>query len=126
VFETAQDTVLDGSNAPYPWPYVEGVTVDEAANHLAFISRGLDGRLLPPQNGPIRLTLPWKCGFKSAKVPIKISFVEKRPSTFWEAIGPSEYGFWANVDPPSRIRAKRRSGFWGMTKECPHAILMVS
>jgi sulfoxide reductase catalytic subunit YedY len=120
---------MDGSNAPYyPWPYVEGVTIDEAANHLPFISRGLYGRLLPLKTGPIRLTLPWKCGFKSAKAPIKISFVEKRPSTFREAIGPSEYGFWANVDPPSRIRAgaKRRSGFWGMTKECPHAILMVS
>jgi methionine sulfoxide reductase catalytic subunit len=101
VFETAQDKVMDGLNAPfYPFPYIEGVTIDEAANDLAFISTGLYGKPLPPQNGgPIRLTLPWKYGFKSAKAPIKISFVEKRPSTFWEAIGPSEYGFWANVNP---------------------------
>jgi sulfoxide reductase catalytic subunit YedY len=101
VFETAQDKVMDGLNAPfYPWPYVEGVTIEEAANDLAFMSTGLYGKPLPPQNGgPIRLTLPWKYGFKSAKAPVKISFTDKRPSTFWESIGPSEYGFWANVNP---------------------------
>jgi sulfoxide reductase catalytic subunit YedY len=101
VFETAQDKTMGGLNAPYyPWPYVEGVTIDEAANDLAFISTGLHGKPLPPRNGgPIRLTLPWKYGFKSAKAPIRISFVEQRPSTFCEAIGPSEYGFWANVNP---------------------------
>lgn len=101
VFETAQDKVMGGLSAPfYPWPYVEGVTIDEAANDLAFISTGLYGKPLPPQNGgPLRLTLPWKYGFKSAKAIVKISFVEKRPATFWEAIGPSEYGFWANVNP---------------------------
>jgi sulfoxide reductase catalytic subunit YedY len=101
VFETAQDKVMSGLNTPfYPWPYVEGVTIDEAANDLAFISTGMYGKPLPPQNGgPIRLTLPWKYGFKSAKAIVKISFTEKRPETFWEAIGPAEYGFWANVNP---------------------------
>jgi sulfoxide reductase catalytic subunit YedY len=101
VFETTQDKVMSGLNAPfYPWPYVEGVTIDEAANDLAFISTGLYGKPLPPQNGgPIRLTLPWKYGFKSAKAIIKVTFTDKRPKTFWEAIGPSEYGFWANVNP---------------------------
>jgi sulfoxide reductase catalytic subunit YedY len=101
VFETAQDKVMSGLDAPfYPWPYMEGVTIDEAANDLAFISTGMYGKPLPPQNGgPIRLTLPWKYGFKSAKAVIRISFTEKRPTTFWEAIGPSEYGFWANVNP---------------------------
>jgi sulfoxide reductase catalytic subunit YedY len=101
VFETTQDKVMGGLSAPfYPWPYLEGVTIDEAANDLAFISTGLYGKPLPPQNGgPIRVTLPWKYGFKSAKAIVKVSFVEKRPSTFWEAIGPSEYGFWANVNP---------------------------
>lgn len=101
VFETAQDKVMGGLNAPfYPWPYVEGVTIDEAANDMAFISTGMYGKPLPPQNGgPIRLTLPWKYGFKSAKSIVKISFTDKRPSTFWEALGPSEYGFWANVNP---------------------------
>jgi sulfoxide reductase catalytic subunit YedY len=101
VFETAQDKVMSGLDAPfYPWPYMEGVTIDEAANDLAFISTGMYGKPLPPQNGgPIRLTLPWKYGFKSAKAIIRISFTEKRPTTFWESIGPSEYGFWANVNP---------------------------
>jgi sulfoxide reductase catalytic subunit YedY len=76
------------------------VTIDEAANDLAFISTGMYGKPLPPQNGgPIRLTLPWKYGFKSAKAIVRISFSEKRPATFWESIGPSEYGFWANVNP---------------------------
>jgi sulfoxide reductase catalytic subunit YedY len=101
VFETAQDKVMSGLDAPfYPWPYMEGVTIDEAANDLAFISTGMYGKPLPPQNGgPIRLTLPWKYGFKSAKAVVRISFTEKRPTTFWESIGPSEYGFWANVNP---------------------------
>ncbi len=101
VFETTQDKVMSGLNAPfYPWPYMEGVTIDEAANDLAFISTGLYGKSLPPQNGgPIRLTLPWKYGFKSAKSIVRISFTDKRPKTFWEAIGPAEYGFWANVNP---------------------------
>ena len=101
VFETAQDKVMSGLNAPfYPWPYVEGVTMEEAANDLTFISTGMYGKPLPAQNGgPIRLTLPWKYGFKSAKAIVKITFTDKRPKTFWESIGPSEYGFWANVNP---------------------------
>ena len=67
---------------------------------LAFISTGLYGKPLPPQNGgPIRLTLPWKYGFKSCKSLAKISFTDKRPKNFWQAIQPSEYGFWANVNP---------------------------
>ncbi len=101
VFETAQDKVMSGLSAPfYPWPYIEGVTIDEATNDLAFISTGLYGKPMPPQNGgPIRVTLPWKYGFKSAKAIVKITFTDKRPTTFWEALGPSEYGFWANVNP---------------------------
>jgi sulfoxide reductase catalytic subunit YedY len=101
VFQTVEDKSMSGLGAPfYPWPYIEGVTIAEAANDLAFISTGLYGKPLPPQNGgPIRLTLPWKYGFKSAKAFIKVTFTEKRPTTFWESIGPSEYGFWANVNP---------------------------
>ncbi len=101
VFETAQDKVMSGLSAPfYPWPYTEGVTIDEASNDLAFISTGLYGKPMPPQNGgPIRVTIPWKYGFKSAKAIVKITFTDKRPTTFWEALGPSEYGFWANVNP---------------------------
>src|SRR6185312_14757344 len=83
-----------------PWTYIEGLTMAEAANELTFISTGLYGKPLPPQNGgPIRLTVPWKYGFKSAKALTKISFTDKRPMNFWQAIAPSEYGFWANVNP---------------------------
>lgn len=102
VFETLADKkTMPGLSAPwYPWPYTEALTIAEAANDLAFISTGLYGKPLPPQNGaPIRLTLPWKYGFKSAKSLVKISFTETRPKTFWEAIQPAEYGFWANVNP---------------------------
>ena len=84
----------------YPFPYVEALTIEEAGNELAFVSTGLYGKPMPPQNGgPIRLTLPWKYGFKSAKALVKVSFTEKRPTTFWESINPDEYGFWANVNP---------------------------
>ncbi len=101
VFETAQDPKMPGLQSPfYPWPYIEGLTLDEAANDLAFISTGMYGKSLPAQDGgPVRLTVPWKYGFKSAKALAKISFTEKRPVNFWQAIQPSEYGFWANVNP---------------------------
>jgi methionine sulfoxide reductase catalytic subunit len=101
VFETIQDKTMPGLGAPfYPFPYTEGVTMDEANNDLAFMVTGLYGKPVPPQNGgPIRLALPWKYGFKSAKAIIRISFTDQRPHTFWEAIQPSEYGFWANVNP---------------------------
>ncbi len=102
VFETAQDPkTMPGLDTPfYPWPYIEGVTMDEAANDLAFIVTGMYGKPLPPQDGgPIRLVLPWKYGFKSAKALAKITFSDKRPMNFWQAIAPSEYGFWANVNP---------------------------
>jgi methionine sulfoxide reductase catalytic subunit len=101
VFETLQDKSMPGLRSPfYPWPYIEGLAIDEAANDLAFISTGLYGKPLPPQNGgPIRLTLPWKYGFKSCKALAKVSFTDQRPVNFWQAIQPSEYGFWANVNP---------------------------
>ncbi|MFI4980965.1 MAG: protein-methionine-sulfoxide reductase catalytic subunit MsrP [Nevskiales bacterium] len=101
VFETAQDKSMPGLRSPfYQWPYIEGLAIDEAANDVAFISTGLYGKPLPPQNGgPIRLTVPWKYGFKSAKALVKISFADKQPVNFWQAIQPQEYGFWANVNP---------------------------
>ena len=84
----------------YPWPYVEGVTVAEAANELAFIATGLYGKPIPPQNGaPLRLVLPWKYGFKSIKSIARITLTDQRPVSFWESIQASEYGFWANVNP---------------------------
>jgi sulfoxide reductase catalytic subunit YedY len=101
VFQTIQDKAMPGLDAPYyPWPYTEGLTMAEATTDLAFMVTGMYGKPLPPQDGgPIRVALPWKYGFKSAKAIIKISFTDKRPHTFWEAIQPSEYGFWANVNP---------------------------
>ncbi len=84
----------------YPWPYLEGVTMAEARNELAFMVVGMYGKQLPPQNGaPLRVALPWKYGFKSAKSIVKIEFTDKRPTVFWEALQDSEYGFWANVNP---------------------------
>lgn len=84
----------------YPWPYVEGLTIDEAANELAFIGTGLYGKPMPKQNGaPLRLVLPWKYGFKSAKGIVRMTLSEERPVSFWQEIQASEYGFWANVNP---------------------------
>ncbi len=101
MFETAQDKTMRGLNAPfYPWPYTEGLAMDEAANDMAFMVTGMYGKPVPPQNGgPLRIALPWKYGFKSAKSIVKITFTDKKPTTFWEGIGPGEYGFWANVNP---------------------------
>lgn len=84
----------------YPWPYVEGVTLPEATNELAFIATGAYGKPLPKQNGaPLRLALPWKYGFKSSKGLVRFTFTDKRPISFWEQILGREYGFWANVNP---------------------------
>lgn len=102
VFTTLADSnIMPGLGQRfYPWPYTEGVTIEEAANELAFISVGMYGKTLPPQNGaPLRLTLPWKYGFKSAKSIVRITLTDKRPTSFWESLQDSEYGFWANVNP---------------------------
>ncbi|MGO8865490.1 MAG: protein-methionine-sulfoxide reductase catalytic subunit MsrP [Alphaproteobacteria bacterium] len=99
-------TFQDPGTAPgqrefwYPWPYVEGLTMAEATNELAFIATGLYGKPIPKQDGaPLRLVTPWKYGFKSIKAIVRLSFSDKRPKTFWETIAPEEYGFWANVNP---------------------------
>ena len=84
----------------YPWPYVEGVTMEEATTDLAFIVTGMYGKPAPAQNGaPLRLALPWKYGFKSIKSITRFTFTDKRPKSFWEVVQGSEYGFWANVNP---------------------------
>lgn len=83
-----------------PWPYVEGLTINEAMNDLAFLAVGQYGSPLTVQSGaPIRLLLPWKYGFKSIKSITHISFVTQQPLNWWQAINPNEYGFWANVNP---------------------------
>lgn len=84
----------------YPWPYTEGLAMDEAMSDLTFIATGLYGKPIPRQNGaPLRLVAPWKYGFKNVKSIVSIEFTDKRPVSFWEKLQSSEYGFWANVNP---------------------------
>ncbi len=99
-------TLLDKSRMPgqerrvLHWPYVEGLRIDEAMNDLPLMAVGLYGDVLPNQNGaPIRLVVPWKYGFKSIKSIVKIRFTETQPKTTWNVTGPSEYGFYSNVNP---------------------------
>jgi methionine sulfoxide reductase catalytic subunit len=100
------ETFLNARVAPgqkqfwYPWPYIEGVTLPEATNELAFLVTGMYGKPVPRQDGaPLRLVLPWKYGFKSVKSIVKFTFTDKQPVSFWEALQANEYGFWANVNP---------------------------
>ena len=100
------ETFLDPKVAPgqhqpwYPWPYVEGLSMAEATNDLAFIATGAYGHPMAKQHGaPLRLAVPWKYGFKSIKSIVRFSFVEERPKGMWEALQAAEYGFWANVNP---------------------------
>lgn len=84
----------------YPWPYFEGLRLDEAMNPLALVVTGLYGKPLPAQNGaPIRLITPWKYGYKSIKSIVRIEFVKSQPPTFWNQVASSEYGFYSNVNP---------------------------
>ena len=95
-----------------PWPYVEGLTIKEAMNELAFLATGIYGHPLPKQHGaPIRLVVPWKYGFKNIKSIVKIELVNYRPATFWNTLQGLEYDFTANVDP--RIPHPR----WPQTQE---------
>jgi methionine sulfoxide reductase catalytic subunit len=90
----------EGFFTSYPWPYVEGITMAEAMNDLPLMVTGAYGKPLPNSMGaPLRLHLPWKYGFKSIKGIVRVSFTAERPVSFWETLGPSEYGFWANVNP---------------------------
>ena len=83
-----------------PWPYIEGLTMAEATNELAFLAIGAYGKPMPKQHGfPLRLAVPWKYGFKSIKSIVRFTFTDQRPKGFWEALQQSEYGFWANVNP---------------------------
>ena len=101
-FETLFDPEqMPGQKSPiYPWPYIEGLRMDEALHDLAILSTGIYGKPLAPQNGaPIRLVIPWKYGFKSIKSIVKIDLVDEMPTSLWMASSPSEYGFYANVNP---------------------------
>ncbi len=102
-----------GRYAGIDFPYVEGLRMDEAMNPLALLCVGMYGETLPPQDGaPVRMTLPWKYGFKSVKSLVKIKFQQKMPPTTWNRLASNEYGFYANVNPtvdhPRWSQAKER------------------
>lgn len=99
-------SIMDPDNLPgqnnrwYDWPYTEGLRLDEAMNNLTILATGIYGKQLLPANGaPLRLTVPWKYGFKSIKSIVKIDLVEKMPVSLWMKAGPKEYGFYSNVNP---------------------------
>jgi sulfoxide reductase catalytic subunit YedY len=102
------------------WPYVEGLRLDEAMHPLTILASGLYGETLPPQNGaPLKLVVPWKYGFKGLKSIVRIKLVEDQPPTTWNIAGPSEYGFYSNVNPNRdhprwSQKAERRIGEFGM------------
>ena len=101
-FETlVRPSEMRGQNGgSIQWPYREGLRLDEAMHPLAFMATGLYGKPLPNQSGaPIRLVVPWKYGFKSAKALVRISLTETQPVTTWNTLAANEYGFYANVNP---------------------------
>lgn len=124
-------TFYDPDSAPgqrggsIDWPYVEGLTIEEARNPLSLLATGIYGKPIPNQNGaPIRLVVPWKYGFKGIKSIVKIEFTSKRPLNTWQALQPREYGFYANVNPevdhPRWSQASERiigSGFFSSRKD---------
>ena len=102
VFQTFMDPKIASGQRQswYPWPYTDGLTIEEATNELAFMATGLYGKPMPKQNGaPIRFITPWKYGFKQVKSVVRVEFTDKRPVGYWEKLQASEYGFWANVNP---------------------------
>ncbi|MDA0748389.1 MAG: protein-methionine-sulfoxide reductase catalytic subunit MsrP [bacterium] len=88
------------NNPQWPWPYVEGLRMEEAMNELSLLATGIYGHALPNQHGaPVRLVVPWKYGFKNIKSIVRIEFTDTAPVTFWNTLVPAEYGFVANVEP---------------------------
>ncbi|WP_299653140.1 protein-methionine-sulfoxide reductase catalytic subunit MsrP [uncultured Jannaschia sp.] len=122
-FETALlPDVMEGVQFPVlDWPYTEGLRLDEAMHPLTIMATGIYGRQIPNQNGaPMRLVVPWKYGFKSIKSIVRISLVAEQPINTWQESAPSEYGFYANVNPevdhPRWSQATERvigAGFFG-------------
>ena len=114
-FQTLNDPQqMPGQRSPVlPWPYTEGLRLDEAMHPLAIFAVGLYGKTLLPQNGaPLRTVIPWKYGFKATKSIVRIRFTDKQPRTAWNQATPNEYGFYANVNPevdhPRWSQAKER------------------
>jgi len=97
---TRPDEMPGQKDRSYPWPYQEGLRIDEAMNDLTLMATGMYGGELPAQNGGgMRLVVPWKYGFKSIKAVIKIELVAAQPATMWNTINSNEYGFYSNVNP---------------------------
>lgn len=100
VTELDRDAMIGVRRRVLDWPYTEGLRIDEANHPLTLLTLGMYGEVLPNQNGaPVRIIVPWKYGFKSAKSIVKIRFVRDQPSTAWNATAPNEYGFYSNVNP---------------------------
>ena len=109
-----------------PWPYVEGLRLDEARHPLSLLVHGLYGKPLPNQNGaPIRVVVPWKYGFKSIKSIVRIRLVDRQPRTAWSTSNPREYGFYSNVNPDvahprwSQVRERRLPQLFATTRTRP-------
>ncbi len=101
-FTTLMDTAQFPNQASslYPWPYTEGLRLDEAMHRLTILATGLYGHALPNVDGaPLRLVVPWKYGFKNIKAIVKIELTDTQPATFWNTISSNEYGFYSNVNP---------------------------
>jgi len=99
-FQSFYDPKQMPGDRSLPFPYFEGLRLDEAMHDLTILATGLYGKPLPPQDGaPIRLVVPWKYGFKNAKSIINIDLTDEMPPTFWSTLSPHEYGFYANVNP---------------------------
>lgn len=125
------ETIMDPKHMPgqkdkwYDWPYVEGLRLDEAQHDLTLMATGLYGKYLAPQSGgPVRLIVPWKYGFKSAKAIVKIELVKDMPESLWMKANPREYGFYSNVNPavphPRWSQAsERRIGEFGRIPTLP-------
>jgi sulfoxide reductase catalytic subunit YedY len=94
------DSAIGQARGNLPYPYVEGLRLDEATNELAFIATGVYGKPMPNQNGaPLRLVVPWKYGFKGIKSIVQVDFVATQPRNTWQIMASNEYGFYANVNP---------------------------
>jgi len=118
-------TLVDGADPRQPWPYIEGLRIDEAMHDLTFVATGIYGHALPKQHGaPVRIAVPWKYGYKSPKSVVRIELTRERPHTFWETLAPVEYPFESNVDPsrphPRWSQASERLiGTWDVRRTLP-------
>ncbi len=117
-FETAELwNKGDVLSAQFPWPYREGLRLDEAMNDLTLLATGIYGEPMPSQNGaPLRLVVPWKYGFKGIKSLVRLTLTDTPPPTFWSLANGREYGFWANVNPEVPHRRWSQAREWDISQ----------